>query len=359
MTPTPTLVPNFDPFSLPTEHALYGEERLLTHLADILYSPELGALGPLNASGIYFVYEFLERSVAELLQCPHLSTKSLRQTQATIAASLKQDVPFGCLAVAGKAPSTSTPTPQFDPCALPHDNCLFGNMRLIANIREIGLSTRSFNALNVEKIYFVYEILQRTEPELLKIPNIGRGSLHEIQEVISRHIEEKIKFGRSPIIPTSGMRASGENLAVIRDGKLCASANVVFNHDYTLVTGLPVHQSIAAIQAELGKLNPRFNERASALTRHFVKRRLDTTTGEDADFSEDMRRSGQVFNIPIELDVRASSVVTPRMFTCVVTSRAFHDAVREITQAHFQPQIDDRIRKLEALKTKAGIEPTA
>ena len=43
---------------------------------------------------------------------------------------------------------------------------------------------RSANCLKAENIYYIGDLIQRTENELLKTPNLGRKSLNEIKEVL-------------------------------------------------------------------------------------------------------------------------------------------------------------------------------
>ena len=48
------------------------------------------------------------------------------------------------------------------------------------------LTVRSANCLKAENIYYIGDLIQRTENELLKTPNLGRKSLNEIKEVLPR-----------------------------------------------------------------------------------------------------------------------------------------------------------------------------
>lgn len=47
------------------------------------------------------------------------------------------------------------------------------------------LTVRSANCLKAEDIYYIGDLIQRTETELLKTPNLGRKSLNEIKEVLA------------------------------------------------------------------------------------------------------------------------------------------------------------------------------
>lgn len=58
---------------------------------------------------------------------------------------------------------------------------------LIRPIDELELTVRSANCLKAESIHYVGDLVQRTEVELLKTPNLGRKSLTEIKEVLASH----------------------------------------------------------------------------------------------------------------------------------------------------------------------------
>jgi len=69
-----------------------------------------------------------------------------------------------------------SPTPrgaqQFDPI-------------LLRPVDELELTVRSANCLKAENIFYIGDLIQRTENELLKTPNLGRKSLNEIKEVLA------------------------------------------------------------------------------------------------------------------------------------------------------------------------------
>lgn len=77
----------------------------------------------------------------------------------------------------GSAEDIFVPTPprgntQFDPI-------------LLRPVDELELTVRSANCLKAENIYYIGDLIQRTENELLKTPNLGRKSLNEIKEVLA------------------------------------------------------------------------------------------------------------------------------------------------------------------------------
>lgn len=56
--------------------------------------------------------------------------------------------------------------------------------RLLRPVDDLELTVRSANCLKAENIYYIGDLIQRTENELLKAPNLGRKSLNEIKEVL-------------------------------------------------------------------------------------------------------------------------------------------------------------------------------
>ncbi|MGE5768908.1 MAG: DNA-directed RNA polymerase subunit alpha [Betaproteobacteria bacterium] len=73
----------------------------------------------------------------------------------------------------GTAPVTEASKPaQVDPV-------------LLRPVDDLELTVRSANCLKAENIYYIGDLIQRTENELLKTPNLGRKSLNEIKEVLA------------------------------------------------------------------------------------------------------------------------------------------------------------------------------
>ena len=57
---------------------------------------------------------------------------------------------------------------------------------LLRPIDDLELTVRSANCLKAESIYYIGDLIQRTEVELLKTPNLGKKSLTEIKEVLAQ-----------------------------------------------------------------------------------------------------------------------------------------------------------------------------
>ena len=68
--------------------------------------------------------------------------------------------------------STAAPEANIDPI-------------LLRPVDDLELTVRSANCLKAESIYFIGDLIQRTEVELLKTPNLGKKSLTEIKDVLA------------------------------------------------------------------------------------------------------------------------------------------------------------------------------
>lgn len=70
--------------------------------------------------------------------------------------------------------SASQAEPEFDPV-------------LLRPVDDLELTVRSANCLKAENIYYIGDLVQRTENDLLKTPNLGKKSLTEIKDVLASH----------------------------------------------------------------------------------------------------------------------------------------------------------------------------
>ena len=87
----------------------------------------------------------------------------------------------------------STPIPKEKP-QLPQIDPI-----LLRPVDDLELTVRSANCLKVENIYYIGDLIQRTEAELLRTPNLGRKSLNEIKEVLaSRELTLGMKLDNWP-----------------------------------------------------------------------------------------------------------------------------------------------------------------
>jgi DNA-directed RNA polymerase subunit alpha len=75
-----------------------------------------------------------------------------------------------------------------DPKEIPKQKVSKGpefNQNLLKKVEELELSVRSMNCLKNDNIIYIGDLVQKTEPEMLRTPNFGRKSLNEIKEVLS------------------------------------------------------------------------------------------------------------------------------------------------------------------------------
>lgn len=56
---------------------------------------------------------------------------------------------------------------------------------LLRPVDDLELTVRSANCLKAENIYYIGDLIQRTEVELLKTPNLGKKSLTEIKDILA------------------------------------------------------------------------------------------------------------------------------------------------------------------------------
>jgi DNA-directed RNA polymerase subunit alpha len=59
------------------------------------------------------------------------------------------------------------------------------NKNLLKKVDELELSVRSANCLKNENVFYIGDLIQRTEADMLKTPNFGRKSLNEIKSLLS------------------------------------------------------------------------------------------------------------------------------------------------------------------------------
>jgi DNA-directed RNA polymerase subunit alpha len=92
-------------------------------------------------------------------------------------------------------PAAERMSPQVDPI-------------LLRPVDDLELTVRSANCLKAENIYYIGDLIQRTETELLKTPNLGRKSLNEIKEVLaSRGLSLGMKLENWPPPDWTGRKA--------------------------------------------------------------------------------------------------------------------------------------------------------
>jgi len=56
---------------------------------------------------------------------------------------------------------------------------------LLRPVDDLELTVRSANCLKAENIFYIGDLIQRSEVELLKTPNLGKKSLTEIKDILA------------------------------------------------------------------------------------------------------------------------------------------------------------------------------
>jgi len=85
--------------------------------------------------------------------------------------------------------------------------------KLLRPVDDLELTVRSANCLKAENIHYIGDLIQRTENELLKTPNLGRKSLNEIKEVLlSRELSLGMELENWPPVKADDVE-EGENEA--------------------------------------------------------------------------------------------------------------------------------------------------
>jgi len=98
------------------------------------------------------------------------------------------------------------------------------NPNLYRSAEEFELSVRSANCLQNANIKYIYELVQRTEAEMLKTKNFGRKSLNEIKDILS---EMGLSLGMKLdgfVAPTAPAKAADSDIDESRNGGDLGSA---------------------------------------------------------------------------------------------------------------------------------------
>ena len=74
---------------------------------------------------------------------------------------------------------------------------------MLRPVDELELTVRSANCLKAENIHYIGDLVQRSENELLKTPNLGKKSLTEIKDVLSTHsyrLDKLLRIGHQRVL---------------------------------------------------------------------------------------------------------------------------------------------------------------
>jgi DNA-directed RNA polymerase subunit alpha len=91
-----------------------------------------------------------------------------------------------------RQPEKQEEKPEFDPI-------------LLRPVDDLEFTVRSANCLKAEAIHYIGDLVQRTEVELLKTPNLGKKSLSEIKDILaSRNLALGMRLDNWPPVSISG-----------------------------------------------------------------------------------------------------------------------------------------------------------
>ncbi|MDE5285426.1 MAG: DNA-directed RNA polymerase subunit alpha C-terminal domain-containing protein, partial [Buchnera aphidicola] len=90
-----------------------------------------------------------------------------------------------------REPEVKDEKPEFEPI-------------LLRPVDDLELTVRSANCLKAEAIHYIGDLVQRSEVELLKTPNLGKKSLTEIKDILaSRNLSLGMKLDNWPPLSIS------------------------------------------------------------------------------------------------------------------------------------------------------------
>ena len=150
-----------------------GDDRPIGHLQlDATFSPVRRVSYSVEAARVEQRTN-LDRLVIEIETDGTIEPENAIRRAATILQDqLAAFVNLDELPGAAAEPGARVQTPQVDPI-------------LLRPVDDLELTVRSANCLKAENIFLIGDLIQRTEVELLKTPNLGKKSLTEIKDVLA------------------------------------------------------------------------------------------------------------------------------------------------------------------------------
>jgi len=156
-----------------TRESAAGEDRPIGHLQlDASFSPVSRVSYQVEAARVEQRTD-LDRLILELETNGTVDPEEAVRRAGTILADQLSAFIYLDETIANKPSDTKEEqVPQIDPI-------------LLRPVDDLELTVRSANCLKAENIFLIGDLVQRTEVELLKTPNLGKKSLTEIKDVLA------------------------------------------------------------------------------------------------------------------------------------------------------------------------------
>ena len=139
----------------------------------------------LNESGIFTIRDLIALSEDELLRIPGFGKPSLNEIYSTLA-EVKTEL--------DKDPTKTSSTKIIKNAFDDLDSSYLNQSILDTLVEDVGWSVRTTNSLAAEGILKISDLIALSEYEILKIPNLGRLSLNEIQLTFANFKEDLSKY---------------------------------------------------------------------------------------------------------------------------------------------------------------------
>ncbi len=149
-----------------------GDERFIGRLmVDATYSPVQNVAYKIEKSDAVPGRDDLERLVINMTTDGTITPEEALKESATIF--YEQLNTFIDIQSESETITNEIEEPKVDP-------------KLLKTVEDLELTVRSANCLKAEGIRYIGDLVQRTEVELLKTPNLGKKSLTEIKDVLAK-----------------------------------------------------------------------------------------------------------------------------------------------------------------------------
>jgi DNA-directed RNA polymerase alpha subunit len=175
----------------------------------------------LSLAGIDFVGTLIQKSEVELLRTSIIGSKTIGQ--------IKEALSQLGLHLGMEVPSW----PPVDLIRLAKQIAPF-----LQRVDDLELSVRTTNCLRNDDVFYIGELVQKSEAEMLRMPNFGRRSLNEIKEVLAQmglHLGMDVHNWRSNDLVTRSARVQ-DLVQIVDDLELSVrTANCLRNDNVTYI----------------------------------------------------------------------------------------------------------------------------